>query len=108
MTKLSELVYSKLLSIPAGRVTTYKYLAKTCGTKAYQAVGQILKNNPFAPQVPCHRVVANNGTIGGFMGSTTGKNIDRKKTLLTKEGVKFAGNKIVDFEKVVFKFKSVL
>jgi methylated-DNA-[protein]-cysteine S-methyltransferase len=104
MTKLSIQVYSFLEKVPQGRITTYKILANKLGTKAYRAIGQILKNNPDAPRIPCHRVVASNGTIGGFMGSTTGKNIAYKKSLLQNEGIKFSGNKIVDFEKVVYRF----
>ncbi len=104
MTQLSDQIYSLLKQVPAGRVTTYKLLAEKLGGRAYRAVGQIVKNNPDAPRIPCHRVVKSDGTIGGFMGTLTGKNILRKKLLLEKEGVKFSGNKIVDFEKTVFEF----
>jgi O6-methylguanine-DNA--protein-cysteine methyltransferase len=60
--------------------------------------------NPYAPEVPCHRVVRSDGTIGGFAGKTSGKTVQRKIDMLRKEGVHVNGRKIVDFEKVVFSF----
>ena len=58
----SEKVYFLTKKVPKGRVTTYKELAKKLKTKAYRAVGQALKCNPYAPKVPCHRVVKSVGT----------------------------------------------
>ena len=105
MTKLADQTYQLLKKVPKGRVTTYKALAQGLGTKAYRAIGQIMKKNPDAPNTPCHRVVASNGTIGGFMGKTQGETIAKKIKLLTQEGVQISGNKIVDFKKVLFEFK---
>ena len=59
-------VYKKLLRVPKGKVTTYGTLAHAVGTRAYRAVGQVMNRNPYAPDVPCHRVISSNGTIGGF------------------------------------------
>jgi methylated-DNA-[protein]-cysteine S-methyltransferase len=67
-----------------------------------RAVGQALKCNPFAPKVPCHRVVASSGALGGFMGQTEGKEIARKISLLKEEGVLVKENAVVDFENVLF------
>ena len=58
------------------------------------AVGAALRNNPFAPFVPCHRIIASNHYIGGFYGewgqqSKTGKQYRRKIGMLAKEGVVF-------------------
>jgi O6-methylguanine-DNA--protein-cysteine methyltransferase len=50
--------------------------------------------NPFAPMVPCHRVVKSDGSIGGFSGETYGKPIKRKVAMLRKEGVEIEENKI--------------
>jgi len=95
MTKLFyEMVYEKCKLIPKGKVTTYKILAEALGTKAYQAVGNALRNNPYAPVVPCHRVVKNDLTVGGFKGCVKGNKILEKIELLRKEGVKFKQNKI--------------
>lgn len=88
MTAFEHNVYELTQQIPEGRVTTYKAIADAMGTKAYQAVGVALSKNPFAPEIPCHRVVKSDGTIGGFKGVCAGKEIQEKITLLTKEGVR--------------------
>ena len=48
-------------------------------TKAYRAVGNALKNNPYAPKVPCHRVINSNGTIGGYKGKKNSKEKIRRQ-----------------------------
>lgn len=95
-------VYKLVKKIPKGKVTTYKEIAQTLNTKAYQAVGQALKHNPFAPQVPCHRVVKSNGSIGGFSGKIRGKKIRKKIKMLEKEGIKFENKKIKNFSSLLF------
>ncbi len=92
-------VYKILKSVPKGQVTTYKVLGEKLGTKAYRAVGQALKHNPYAPEVPCHRVVRSDGSIGGFMGKTSGEEIQQKIRLLRAEGVVVKRGKIVGFPK---------
>jgi len=101
-------VYSLLKKVPKGKVTTYKALAEALGTKAYRAVGQAMRCNPYAPKVPCHRVVASDGSIGGFSGSWNPKSekIKRKIMMLRKEGVEVKNNKIVDFYNDLYDFKS--
>ena len=95
-----ESVYALLKQIPRGRVTTYKVLATILKTKGYRAIGQIVKRNPFAPVVPCHRVVGSDGLLGGYMGHSSGSFIQKKKDILLQEGVHCDGNKIRDFKKV--------
>ena len=93
MYKMSfdEEVWALCKKVPRGKVTTYKEIAKAMNTKAYRAVGQALARNPYAPKVPCHRVVKSDGSIGGFMG----RKFDKKKAeLLRKEGVKIEKNRI--------------
>ena len=80
-------VYEALLDVPKGKVTTYGALAKRIGCASAQAVGGALRHNPFAPQVPCHRVLAVDGSIGGFNGYRGGPEIARKIALLRSEGV---------------------
>ena len=104
MTQLSEKIYKLLKQIPKGKITTYKELGVALNTKAYRAIGQILRVNPNAPIVPCHRVIASDGSIGGYMGKAIGETIQRKIALLKKEGVEVKKNKIVDFEKVLYRF----
>ncbi len=94
----AEKVYEELRKVPKGKVTTYKLLAEKLGTKAYRAVGSALKNNPYAPEVPCHRVIKSDGKIGGFMGKIGGEEVARKIVLLRNEGVEILGGK-VDLEK---------
>lgn len=91
--------------IPRGKVTTYKQLARALNTRAYRAVGNACRRNPYAPEVPCHRVVKGGGLIGGFGGKMKGRNIKQKIALLEKEGVHVHDGKVVDFEKKLFKFK---
>ncbi|MBI2652640.1 MGMT family protein [Candidatus Woesearchaeota archaeon] len=101
----NEKIYCLLKKVPKGKVTTYKILAEVVGTKAYRAVGQAMRCNPYAPVVPCHRVVKSDGSIGGFSGSINpkSKEVKKKIALLSKEGIKIKNNKIVGFEKVLFK-----
>ena len=68
ITPFQRRVYLELLKIPTGETITYGELAKRIGCRSAQAVGQALKRNPFAPDVPCHRVVAADGSIGGYFG----------------------------------------
>lgn len=104
MTPLQNKTYQLLKTVPRGRVTTYKALADALGTRAYRAIGQCMKNNPYAPLVPCHRVVASDGTIGGFMGAKSGKNIRKKIALLQAEGIRIVNNRVEDFRRVLFAF----
>lgn len=82
MTALSfnEQCYALLEQVPAGKVTTYKALAEALGTRAYQAVGRAMNQNPNPVVVPCHRVVNHNGELGGYAFGMA-----RKIELLTQE-----------------------
>lgn len=90
--------------IPRGRVTTYALIARKLNTKAYRAVGNACRRNPYAPRVPCHRVVRSDGSVGGFGGRISGKTVATKMQMLKKEHVEIRRGKIVDFERVVFRF----
>lgn len=96
MTEFQQLVYNALKKIPKGRVTTYKKLGIFIGCKSPRAIGQALRCNPFSPKVPCHRVIKSDGTIGGFAGAIDGEKLQRKMSLLKKEGVLFCANRLVD------------
>lgn len=98
-TEFQERVYATLRNVPKGRVTTYGDLARLLGTSP-RAVGQALRRNPYAPRVPCHRVVASDGGIGGFFGARTGKRIAEKIALLRREGVSIRRGRLLDFERV--------
>ena len=95
-TKFQQLVYAAARTIPRGRVTTYRLLAAHIGCASCRAVGQALKRNPYAPQVPCHRVIASDGTPGGFQGRRSGAALRRKIRLLAAEGVRFRQGRLAD------------
>jgi methylated-DNA-[protein]-cysteine S-methyltransferase len=99
-----ERVWKLMESIPKGRVTTYGLIAKKLNTRAYRAVGNACRRNPYAPRVPCHRVVRSNGSIGGFGGKTSGMSVEKKIQMLREEGVEVRDGKVTDFERVLFKF----
>ncbi|KAK4651288.1 hypothetical protein QC762_604880 [Podospora pseudocomata] len=97
ITPFEKKVYHLLLTIPPGSFTTYA-LMSTHLKSSPRAVGNALRKNPFAPGVPCHRVLATGNSLGGFKGKISRKSPDgvggvdtliEKKELLRKEGVKF-------------------
>ncbi len=87
-----QTVYDAVRLIPRGQVTTYQAVAAHIDCGSPRAVGQALRKNPFAPEVPCHRVIASDLTIGGFAGKTAGPQIKKKLALLASEGVVFTNN----------------
>lgn len=89
ITKLQYEVYVQLLRIPKGNVTTYKEMAKAVKCNSARAIVQALRKNPFAPEVPCHRVVRSDLTLGGFSGSLSNKTVEKKMKILQGEGVGF-------------------
>lgn len=95
-TPFAHRVYTELRKIPAGRVITYAALGRRIGCRSPRAVGQALRANPFAPQVPCHRVIATDLSPGGFAGKTSGPELARKLRLLASEGVVFRNRRLAD------------
>ncbi len=92
ITNFQKQCYLALLKIPKGKITTYKKLAeKINNPKAARAVGNAMNKNPFAPIVPCHRVISSDGSIGGFA-----RGIKAKIKLLQQEGLTIIDNKIVN------------
>ena len=82
-TPFQRKVYEAVLRIPRGEVSTYAQVARAIGRpQAARAVGQALKRNRWAPQIPCHRVIASDGTLGGY--SARG-GILAKRRLLRRE-----------------------
>ncbi len=83
----SEKVLHALINIKPGELTTYSELAEKINSKAYRAVGGVLKNNPLPLIIPCHRVIKKDGKIGGFMGKMNKEwQIQLKRSLLEIEG----------------------
>ncbi len=82
LTHFTQRVYLAALRIPKGQTRSYRWMAKDSGNpKAMRAVGNALHRNPFAPVIPCHRVVKADGTLGGYAHGTA-----RKRVLLRQEG----------------------
>lgn len=88
ITEFQRKVYLALLEVPRGETISYKALGQRIGCRSAQAIGQALKRNPFAPEVPCHRVIASDGSIGGFHGQRDGEMIEKKIKLLEEEKIK--------------------
>lgn len=103
MTKFQEKVWESLKKIPKGKVTSYKEVAKFLGKpNAYRAVGTAVGKNPYAPKIPCHRVVKGNREIGNYSGKN---GVKGKIKILKSEGVEVENRKIQNFNKVYFSFK---
>ena len=85
LTEVQKKVYLELLTVPSGQTRSYSELARRIGCRRPPAVGQAQKKNPFAPEVPCHRVIRSDGKLGGYFGKTDGEMTDRKRKLLEAE-----------------------
>ena len=85
-TKFQLKVWNYLKKIPRGKVKTYSEVAKSIGKPlAVRAVANAIGKNPQAPQIPCHRVIRSDGSLGGYSGKG---GIKTKKLLLKKEGIR--------------------
>jgi methylated-DNA-[protein]-cysteine S-methyltransferase len=78
-------VWQALMQVPAGRTRSYGDIARELDS-APRAVGQAVGDNPLPIVIPCHRVIAADGGLGGFMHSRTGYSQDIKRWLLRHEG----------------------
>ena len=84
-TKFQLKVWNYLKKIPSGSVKTYSQVAKSIGKSlAVRAVANAIGKNPYAPRIPCHRVIRSDGSLGGYSGKG---GIKTKKLLLKKEGI---------------------
>ncbi len=91
-TSFKERVYTITKQIPAGKVATYGQLAALVGSpRAARAIGMCMRTNPFAPIVPCHRVVAADGKLTGYSAK---EGVKTKRQMLLAEGVSFIGDKV--------------
>ncbi len=85
-TDFQKKVWLEISKIPKGKIITYKELAIKLGKpKAYRAVANACAKNPLLEIIPCHRVIREDGKMGGYNGK---KEVKRKKRLLKSEGVK--------------------
>jgi methylated-DNA-[protein]-cysteine S-methyltransferase len=78
-----QAVWKACAKIPTGETRTYGWIARKIGRPgAARAVGRALAANPFAPKIPCHRVVRSDGKLGGYSGPG---GVAAKRRLLLKE-----------------------
>jgi methylated-DNA-[protein]-cysteine S-methyltransferase len=90
LTPFQARVYERLREIPHGQVTTYGQIASDLGDGpgSARAVGRAVGANPVAIVIPCHRVVASDGSLAGYEGG-----LGRKAALLRLEGIEVEGTK---------------
>lgn len=92
MNSFRDLVYELVSRIPKGKVATYGQIAAIAKRpNAARAVGAFMRTNPNAPTVPCHRVVAHDGSLTGY---SMGKGIATKREMLLQEGVCFINHRV--------------
>ena len=85
-TEFQLKVWTYLKKIPFGTVKTYSQVAKAIGKPlAARAVANAIGKNPYAPKIPCHRVVRSDGSLGGYSGKG---GVKMKRFLLKKEGIR--------------------
>ena len=85
-TKFQLKVWGYVRKIPRGSVKTYSQVAKGIGKPlAARAVANAIGKNPFAPKIPCHRVIRSDGSLGGYSGKG---GVKTKRFLLKKEGIR--------------------
>lgn len=96
-TAFENRVYDATSLIPRGCVSTYAIIGKIIGCRSAQAVGQALSRCPYeGSEVPCHRVIRGDLTLGGFGSQMDGPEMKRKIRLLAAEGTVFKDLKLVD------------
>ena len=85
-TEFQLKVWAYLRKIPRGSVQTYSQVAKAIGKPlAVRAVANAIGKNPYAPKIPCHRVIRSDGSLGGYSGKG---GVKTKRFLLKKEGIR--------------------
>ena len=85
-TEFQLKVWAYLRKIPRGSVRTYSQVAKDIGNPfSTRAVANAIGKNPYAPKIPCHRVIRSDGSLGGYSGKG---GLITKRFLLKKEGIK--------------------
>ena len=83
-TKFQKKVWNYLKTIRKGTVKSYKQVAIAINKpKSARAVANAVGKNPFAPKIPCHRVIRSDGSLGGYSGKG---GLKTKKLLLKREG----------------------
>ena len=85
-TEFQLKVWAYLRKIPRGSIKTYSQVAKAIRKpRAVRAVANAIGKNPYAPKIPCHRVIRSDGSLGGYSGKG---GVKTKRFLLKKEGIR--------------------
>ena len=86
-TDFQILVWKEILKIPFGETRTYKEIAQAIGKpNSSRAVANACGKNPYAPDMPCHRVIRSDGKLGGYSGVG---GLKMKEKLLKIENTRF-------------------
>ena len=86
-TDFQILVWKEILKIPFGETRTYKEIAQAIGKpNSSRAVANACGKNPYAPDIPCHRVIRSDGKLGGYSGIG---GVKMKEKLLKIENTRF-------------------
>lgn len=86
-TDFQILVWKEILKIPFGETRTYKEIAQAIGKpNSSRAVANACGKNPYAPDIPCHRVIRSDGKLGGYSGVG---GVKMKEKLLKIENTRF-------------------
>lgn len=89
-TPFQQAVWRAIQLIPRGETRSYGWIAESVGRpRAARAVGQAVRRNPLPLLIPCHRVIAADGSLGGFSGGYQA--LPAKRSLLHAEGVHYEG-----------------
>lgn len=95
----NERCYELLKLIPKGKVTTYAEIARALNSKACRAVGTAMAKNQHLIDIPCHRVVRSDGSVGQYARGT-----QQKIDLLQKEGVRIKNDKVTELSQQLHRF----
>lgn len=93
----NQKVWAITARIPKGKVVRYADIARALKSNGYRAVGNALNKNPYAPGVPCHRVVGSDGSLTGFAGG-----LQKKRELLKGEGLTLRDNGKVELKDALY------
>jgi len=81
-TDFARRVWEQVRRVPYGEVRSYKWVGTRVGCRGYRAIGKILSCNPFPILIPCHRIIREDGSLGGYS-----QGLKVKEELLRMEGV---------------------
>ena len=106
-TIFQQKVFNLLLALPAGKVTTYQAVARGLGVRSYRAIGQALKANQKPEEIPCYRIVKNDGRVGGYYGNNPcmiSLKIEklRKEGLVIEEAEAIKDSRIINLKKYLY------